>query len=47
MSLMSGSEKMPQPRVTRVALLGKGRSLKETTKIYENAEKGFVQLLKE
>jgi hypothetical protein len=38
---------MPQPRATRVALPGKGRSLKATTKSYENAEKGFVQLPKE
>jgi hypothetical protein len=38
---------MPQPRVTRVALPGKGRSLKETTESYENMEKGFVQLPKE
>ena len=47
MSSMEGSEKIPQPRATRVAFPGKGRSLKVTTKRYENAEKGFVQLPKE
>jgi hypothetical protein len=38
---------MPQTRVTRVALLGKGRSIKVTIKSYKNVGKGFVQLPKD